>query len=220
MAIRTLIFDWDGTLHDTKALYGAALRQTLAWLSQQGYQVPKNQSDEYLSQYLGVNAQDMWVDYMPVLPLDVREECSRRTGEQMVKEIESGRAQLYPGAHEVLAYLKAAGYHLVILSNCKVPYMDAQRKAFRLDEWMEAYYCAEAYGFIPKEEIFPDVREQFPSEYCMIGDRASDRKVAAAHGIHFIGCSYGFGTAAEISGGDGTIQRIEELPAKLRKLAK
>lgn len=220
MGIRTLIFDWDGTLHDTKALYGAALRQTLAWLTQQGYSVPEDQSDERLSQYLGVNAQDMWMDYMPELPLNVREECSRRTGEQMVKEIQGGHAKLYPRTREVLTQLKAVGYHLVILSNCKVPYMEAQRKAFGLDEWMEDYYCAEAYGFIPKEEIFPDVAEAYPGEYCMIGDRASDRKVAAAHGIHFIGCSYGFGTYEEISGGDGIIQRIEELPTMLRELAK
>lgn len=218
MAIRTLIFDWDGTLHDTKALYGAALRQTLVWLSQQGYPVPEDQSDAHLSQYLGVNALDMWMDYMPELPLNVREECSRRTGEQMVEEIQAGHAKLYPRAQEVLAQLRYAGYHLVILSNCKEPYMDAQRKAFGLDEWIEAYYCAEAYGFIPKEEIFPDVQAQFPGEYCMIGDRASDRKVAAIHGIHFIGCSYGFGTAEEISGGDGTIQRIGGLPAMLGKL--
>ena len=218
MSIRTLIFDWDGTLHDTKALYGAALRQTLRWLSIQGYSVPENQSDEYLSRYLDVNAADMWRDYMPELPPEIREACSRRTGEQMVKEIKTGHAKLYPGTIPVLATLKNAGYHLVILSNCKVPYMEAQRTAFQLDEWMEAYYCAGAYNFIPKEEIFPDVVNRFPGEYCMIGDRASDRKVAEVHGIHFIGCSYGFGSEEEISGADGVIQRIEELPEVLRTI--
>lgn len=218
MGIRTLIFDWDGTLHDTKALYGASLRGTLRWLISQGYPVPENQSDEYLSRYLGVNARDMWMDYMPELPLEVREECSRRTGEQMVKEINAGNAKLYPGTLPVLSALKDSGYRLVILSNCKVPYMEAQRKAFELDARIESYFCSGAYGFRPKEEIFPDVAKNFPGEYCMIGDRASDRKVAEVHGIHFIGCSYGFGRLEEISGGDGVIQDIEELPEVLRRI--
>ncbi|MDO4384241.1 MAG: HAD hydrolase-like protein, partial [Eubacteriales bacterium] len=150
MGIRTLIFDWDGTLHDTKALYGASLRGTLRWLISQGYPVPENQSDEYLSRYLGVNARDMWMDYMPELPLEVREECSRRTGEQMVKEINAGNAKLYPGTLPVLSALKDSGYRLVILSNCKVPYMNAQRKAFGLDAWIESYFCSGAYDFRPK----------------------------------------------------------------------
>ena len=83
MKIQTVIFDWDGTLHDTKALYGAALRQTLSWLEEQGYSVPADQSDDRLARYLGVNARDMWNDFMPSLPAEIKGECSRQTGEQM-----------------------------------------------------------------------------------------------------------------------------------------
>ena len=71
MKIQTVIFDWDGTLHDTKALYGAALRRTLSRLEEQGYSVPKDRSDDRLARYLGVNARDMWNDFMPALPAEV-----------------------------------------------------------------------------------------------------------------------------------------------------
>ena len=275
MKIQTIIFDWDGTLHNTEKLYGAALRKTLRWLQGCGYAVPghpseppnqPNQSnlpdpsslrsllystnqidqlqplnpsktpiqqgqndppgqvdsadwsDARFRRYLGVNARDMWNDFMPDLPDAVKEECSRRTGTHMIECIESGMAALYPCAPEILRSLRDQGYHLVVLSNCKVPYMAAQRAHFGLDEYFDAYYCSGAYDFAPKESIFPDIAAAFPGEYLMIGDRASDRRVAEVHGIHFLGCAYGFGEPAEIRGGDGILTALADLPDKLREL--
>lgn len=47
---------------------------------------------------------------------------------------------------------------------------------------------------MPKEEIFPAISQAFPGPYLMIGDRATDRRVAQAHGFGFVGCAYGYGT--------------------------
>lgn len=33
----TVFFDYDGTLHDTMALYGPAFRAACAWLSKEGW---------------------------------------------------------------------------------------------------------------------------------------------------------------------------------------
>lgn len=209
--IRTVIFDWDGTLHDTKALYGESLRATLNWLETQGYHPPANRSDDTLSRYLGINAVDMWNDYMPELPDAVKTECSRRTGAEMIHQIEIGHARMYNGAEQSLRRLRGEGYHLVILSNCKVPYMEAQRRAFDLDRYFDAYYCSGAYDFRPKEQIFPRIRDRFRGGYCMAGDRLSDRKVSLAHGIPFIGCAYGFGTPDELEGADRIAYSAAEL---------
>ncbi len=221
MKIQTLIFDWDGTLHNTERLYGAALRKTIRWLQSGGYTVPGNPSDlsdARFRRYLGVNARDMWNDFLPDLPNDLKEECSRRTGIHMNECIENGMAELYPGAPELLRSLRDRGYHLVILSNCKVPYMAAQRANFGLDEYFDAYYCSGAYDFAPKEDIFPEIAAKFPGEYLMIGDRSSDRRVAEIHGIHFLGCAYGFGELDEIQGGDGILTALADLSDKLADL--
>ncbi len=216
--IQTLIFDWDGTLHDTESLYGESLRQTLKWLETQGYAVPADQSDARFRKYLGINAVDMWKDFMPELLDSMKKACSQRTGDNIVRLIQAGKARMYPRAMETLRELQKMGYRLVILSNCKVSYMDAQRAFFGLDEVMEDYYCCGAYDFRPKEEIFPYIQKKFPAGYCMIGDRASDRKVSDCWEIPFIGCSYGFGDAEELAGSDGILDAIDQLPAKLQEL--
>ena len=65
-----------------------------------------------------------------------------------------GRAKLYEGIPETLETLKSEGCRLMVLSNCKVDYMNAHRKILKLDRWFEDYFCGEAFGFIPKEDIF------------------------------------------------------------------
>lgn len=208
----TLVFDYDGTLHDTKKLYGRALRRVCSWLSGNGYIVPDDLSDDSVSKYLGVNAPDMWNDFMPELPLKIKKQASSMVGQEMISGVLSGEPALYPGVPEMLDALRAKGHRMVILSNCRTSYMDAHRSRYGLDKWFDGYFCAEAYSFIPKEEIFLSLNESFPdSQYIIIGDRASDFRVGTTHGFPVIGCAYGFGTAEERSVCTAVAQKPEEI---------
>ena len=83
----TLIFDWDGTLHNTLHLYGKAFRIAYRELVESGYAPPKYYSDEEMSQYLGMNAPDMWNAFMPELPQEVKKAASDQVGREMVRLI-------------------------------------------------------------------------------------------------------------------------------------
>ncbi len=109
MTLRTLIFDWDGTLHNTEALYGRAFQRAYAWLAEEGYAPERHYSHREVSVYLGMNAPEMWNTFMPELPQAVKEHCSAMIGEQMVSEIYAGNAILYPSAAETLAARKGGG---------------------------------------------------------------------------------------------------------------
>lgn len=197
----TIIFDFDGTLHNTKRLYGCAVRKVYDWLVEGGYANEHYYSDDDLSVYLGVNAPDMWKSFMPSLPEDIKNQASMMIGQEMIRRINAGEAVLYDGIPEALDTLRGMGLKLSVLSNCRTAYMDAHRNYFGLDKWFDNYYCAEAYGFIPKEKIFLSVKKESPGEaFIMVGDRASDFLVSKTHSIPFIGCSYGFGTAEELAG--------------------
>ena len=211
--IRTIIFDWDGTLHNTARLYGCAFRAAYEFLVQEG-QAPKHvYCDEDVSCYLGMNPPDMWSTFMPELPQRYKEQAIKLVGEQMVAQIVAGKAQLYAGVEAMLDTLKAQGYTLVVLSNCKHDYMEAHKAAFGLDQWFSAYYCGEDFDYAPKEEIFAAFEEAHPKDFVMIGDRRSDFAVAQAHGLRSIACAYGFGDAEEYTSADLIAHSPADIPA-------
>ena len=193
-----LIFDYDGTLHNTKHIYGCAFRSAYDMLVKEGYAEERVYTDEDDSKYLGVSAPDMWKDFMPQLADEVWQRASMIIGGEMIEGVLNGKAQLFDGITDMLDELKARGLKMAILSNCRHAYMDAHRKALGLDKWFDSYFCAEDYDFIPKEDIFPFIKEKYPDEsFIMIGDRASDFRVGEVNGLKTVGCAYGFGTEEE-----------------------
>lgn len=214
----TLIFDWDGTLHDTAHLYGCAFRSAYAWLVSEGYAQPRAYSDAEVSVYLGMTARDMWDTFMPRLPREVKEQASAIIGREMISAIRAGRATLYPGTEEMLEKLKRQGYRMVILSNCKHAYMEAHREMFRLDRWFAGFYCSGDFDFAPKEEIFPRIQQRFPGSFAVIGDRDTDFRAAATHHLPFVACAYGFGRPEEWEGADRIARDVSQLPALIGEI--
>lgn len=214
-----LVFDYDGTLHNTAGLYGKAFRKGYKWLVDGGYAEDVYRSDEEMSKYLGMNPLDMWKAFMPDLPEDVRAHASAMVGEGMSYGVEHGDAVLFDHVPEVLQELKDEGHMLAILSNCRNSYMAAHRKAFRLEQWFDGFFPAQEYDYIPKEDIFKVIMKRYPGEkYVMIGDRASDIKAGTENGITTIGCSYGFADPGELDDASYIISDITELPELVRKI--
>lgn len=210
--INTIIFDWDGTLHETATLYGASVRFAIDYLISKGYTPQKPQTDEYLSRYLGMTAAQMWADFFPNLPSDIQKNAERIVGEKMDSQIYEGKAALYKGCCEMLTALKEQGYKLAILSNARHDYLEAHRSFFELDKWFDKYYAAEDYNFIPKEEIFEMIKNELPGDYVIIGDRDSDLKTAIKHGLKSIGCLYGYGTKEELHPAAALVENINDIP--------
>jgi phosphoglycolate phosphatase len=211
----TLIFDWDGTLHNTKHLYGCAFRTAYRWLVTSGYAPEHTYSDDDVAIYLGLNAREMWNTFRPDLPQAVKTHCSDLVGQEMVAAVQRGDAILYPGAAEALTSLKQKGFRLVFLSNCKHAYLEAHRAYFQLDQWFDGYYCCQDYDFAPKEVIFEEILRQFAGPFLVIGDRASDLAVARVHQLPSVGCAYGFGTENELANATVVADTVSELPEKI-----
>ena len=206
------------TLHDTGRLYGSAFRRAYSWLVSRGWAPERDDRDEEVTCYLGMNAHDMWNRFMPQLLQEIKNRASDIIGREMIARIEAGEAVLYPGTEETLNQLKARGYEMVILSNCKRAYLDAHRRAFALDRWFTGFCCCEDFDFAPKEEIFPAFRPRHPEASAVIGARASDLTVAASHGLLSVGCAYGFGSPGELASADRIAQSVKEIPALVAQL--
>lgn len=209
--IRTLFFDYDGTLHNSIKIYGPAFRKAYDHLVHLGFAEERNWTDTEISHWLGYNPLEMWNRFMPGLEDTVRNRCSAMIGEEMIALTEHGRAELYEGAAETLEYLKNKGYRLVFLSNCKRSYRDSHSRRFGLEHYFEKLVCSEEYDFIPKYEILKEIKGDYPEEMVMIGDRMHDLEAGKKNRIYTIGCSYGFALEGELMDADLILRDIAEL---------
>lgn len=213
--IKTIFFDYDGTLHNSLTLYASGFRKAYRYLVKEGYAVPREWSDKEISYWLGFNPKDMWAEFMPELNQSIREKCSEIIGQEMKKQIEEAKPLLYDGALETLCYLKDKGYHLIFISNCKTYYKESHNKLFKLDQYFERLVCSDEYDFIPKYEILKKIKDQYPNEQMIIGDRKQDIEAGQKNGIYTIGCTYGFALKGELNSADLLIGDIREIQKEL-----
>lgn len=213
-----LIFDYDGTLHQSMLTYAPAFRATCKMLADKGYMAEKEFTDEEISYWLGFNSTDMWNNFLPDVPADVKENARIFLGQDMGQRVENGEGALYPHAEEVLAELKSQGHTLIFLSNCRVKYMERHSRVFRLHRFFDYFYCCEEFDFIPKYQIFRLFSLQHKGEFIVIGDRFHDIETAEKNGLKSIGCGYGYGNKGELSAADIIVDDITEIPKAVKNL--
>ena len=213
-----LIFDYDGTIHNSMLTYAPAFRDTMKWLSDNGYIAAKEYTDAEISCWLGFNSTDMWNSFHPELDLEIREKARLMLGKNMAERVDRGEGALYDGAEEVLSQLKSSGNTLIFMSNCRFHYLERHKRVFRLDRFFDYFYCCEAFDFIPKYEIFREIAPNHTGNFTIIGDRFHDIETAVRNGLTSIGCAYGFGSREELSQSDIIVENIKDIPEAVKRL--
>ncbi|TCT15711.1 phosphoglycolate phosphatase [Natranaerovirga pectinivora] len=209
--IKTIFFDFDGTLHDSSKIYVPAFKKAYQFLIDNNGAEEKEWTDEEVASWLGYTSIEMWKKFMPNLDENIRKEASKIIGKEMNSLLATGSGYLYDGTIHTLEYLKGKGYSLVFLSNCGNTYKETVRKVFYLDKYFSNFLCAEEYDYIPKFQIFKEVRDQYKEEMVIIGDRIHDIETGVKNNIHSIGCLYGYGNESELTNASYCIQSITEL---------
>ena len=213
-----IIFDYDGTLHNSMLTYAPAFRDTMKGLSDNGFIANRVYSDKEISYWLGFNSTDMWGQFHPELDKEIREKARKMLGENMAERLDRGEGALFTGCEDMLGALKNAGHTLIFLSNCRVHYMERAKRLFHLEKWFSYFYCCEEYDFIPKHEIFRKFAPYHEGRFIVVGDRFHDIETAVQNGLKSIGCGYGYGSHEELSKADIIVERIEDIPQAVEKL--
>lgn len=194
-----LLFDYDGTLHDSMKIYAPSVQ--LAWdrLAAKGLTEARTLSEEELRPCIGMTPDEMWRHFMPDIDGEEKEYCSKLVGDNMFELVRRGEAKLYDGVPEALTELRRRGFRLVLLSNCPISYLEAHTAQFHLEQYFEGLYCAEEFGYRPKHEIFERLRGHYPGPFAVVGDRRQDMEIAQRGGVPAIGCLYGYGSPEELA---------------------
>ena len=206
-----LLFDYDGTLHDSLRIYAPAVQAAWDRLADLGHAAPRTWEPEKLRRWIGLSPQEMWDRCLPALPQKEKAFSSRFVGEQMLALIQAGRAQLYPGVPQLLTALRREGFRLLLLSSCPRSYLHAHSRQFGLDAWFDGLYCGEEFLYRPKYEIVPELQIRHRGAFLVIGDRRQDVEAARKNGLPAVGCRYGYGGPGELDQAD----RIAEEPAQI-----
>ena len=148
-----LVFDYDGTINNTMTLYEPAIREICSWLLANNYAKEANPSKERIASWLGMNAREMWKDFMPDLDPDIRLQAEKMVGEYMMSRVRNHEAKWYPEVEETLDLLKRQGYKMVILSNSKKITGETHFKAFDMGRWFDKWYDCESFNWAPKTDI-------------------------------------------------------------------
>lgn len=209
--VRTIFFDFDGTLHETGRIYLPAFRKAYQALTEKGLAPPRTFSDKEIQHWLGHNAKDMWEEFMPQLPGEEKLQASEQIRREMLWLLKKGQGRLYPGVKETLRTLRLRGIHLVFFSNCRGSYRDAVREIYGLDEFFHDYIISESYDFQPKHAILKQVMDQYQREILVVGDRIHDVDAGFRNGLSSVACRYGYGTPQEFVHATGVIDHMEEL---------
>ena len=215
-----LLFDFDGTLHDTIRIYAPAFQKAYEYLVGKGQARPRSWREDEISGWLGYSSKDMWNAFMPELPEREKETCSRIIGMEMLTALKSGKARLYDGVQNLLRQLKLDGFNLIFLSNCKISYMQESIRQFSLAPYFSAFYCTEQYDFKAKHEIFPDIADKHEGDFLIIGDRHVDMQLAEKNNLPSIGCTYGYGNSEELKTATVVVDSPTEILVAVNQISK
>jgi phosphoglycolate phosphatase len=208
---KTLIFDFDGTIHDTIHVYFPAFLKGYQYLVDHDMAEPRTFTPKEVSIWLGYNSDDMWKTFMPNCPEVFQNKAKSIIGDEMRLQLESGNGVLYSDAHDVLTKLVERGYKLVFLSNCSEVYMNTAIKVFGLDRYFHQFVCSGQYEQLPKPEILSAIKHTLDPEMAIIGDRFHDMEAGIQNGITTIGCAYGYGESEELRQADKVISSLGKL---------
>ena len=95
--IKTIIFDYDGTIHQTLGIYEPAFRETYQWLTEQKVAEEQKIASSRIAGWLGLNSKEMWDTFMPELDQKYKDQASKMVGERMIEQVRKHKAVWYPG---------------------------------------------------------------------------------------------------------------------------
>ncbi|MBI2300243.1 MAG: HAD family hydrolase [Armatimonadetes bacterium] len=218
MSPELVIFDYDGVLCRAEAYTPDALRVGLRRFHAATGIEPADPDDETLLKTLGYAAAQAYPRLLPEAVRHLWPLLHQLTLDAMEERIRAlGAAAWYPGAAQLLDDLLAGGRILVLASNSSERYQRVHGEVHGLARWFRHLYHAQMPGIASKADMVARalIAEPGADGAVMVGDRASDRDAARAHGVPFIACVWGHGNPVEWAGAAAQVADLTALRAAL-----
>ncbi|MFX1507965.1 MAG: HAD family hydrolase [Promethearchaeota archaeon] len=209
--IDTIIFDFDGTLHDGEKLSLPIFHDCLQSLYKR-FQIKKEYpSDETILSQFGKQADDIYPSLLETTNLQIISTFEKCVEEAEVKAFKEGKGIFYPNVESTLLTLKDRKYRLALCTNARTDYFEAAVEVFGLNKYFDKMMTAGQNLGKDKAWMIGKIIEKLKSKhFAVVGDRIHDIQAAKTNGGIAIGCTYGFG-GREVEKADLQIAQFEEL---------
>jgi phosphoglycolate phosphatase len=206
---KSILFDLDGTLTDPKE---GILNSVKFALSRFGTAVP---DEDTLLKFIGPPLQGSFRDFYDFSGSDI--ELAIRYFREYFTSKGIHENRLYPGAAELLEFLKSRGVFIVLATTKPTAYANSILENFKIAEYFAYVKGSNLDGTESgKSEIIDHIIEKFRLEKAstiMVGDRSYDILGAKENGIDSAGVLYGYGSESELEEAEATyiVRNIVEM---------
>jgi phosphoglycolate phosphatase len=181
-----VIFDVDGTLHDTFAWWGPVIRAGLERFAEREGIALDLPDDEAACAVVGMKDAAVWAPFLPEPHKHRWPELRRVVVPLEVEVLHSGRDYLFPGVRELLAHLRSIGVRIALASNCRGAYLEAFCEGQGLRAASDWQFCLDSDGVETKRDMLRlAVEVSGARRAVMVGDREPDLAAARELGIPF-----------------------------------
>ena len=220
MSETMIIFDTDGTLMDGRhAVIDAVIEGLVATYGH--FQLPAPAPDrDRIALSMGLPSSTFFrTAFDPsTVPTELRDpfvgEFEVQSTRAEVAALSRGDSQLYAGAVQTLATLRARGFQLALFSNASEPYFQTVVEVHRLDRWfsrtLSLEYAVRRRLARHKTGMVRHLAQGYEN-VVVVGDRIHDIEAGQALGARTVGCRYGFGESKELERANWTIDGLSEM---------
>ena len=189
-----LVFDWDGTLHDS---VGAIVSSMRAACRDLGLPEP---SELQVRQIIGLGLADALRRVAPTLdPRRYPDMAERYRRHYLAGD---GELCLFDGVTPLLEALHARGFTLAVATGKSRRDLDRVLTASGVERFFAASRCADECFSKPHPQMLRELMEAFdapPERTLMIGDTTHDLHMAANAGVDSLAVSYGAHSGEQLS---------------------
>lgn len=183
-----VVFDVDGTLHDTFRWWAPIIRAGLRrFADQQGLDVvmPDDRTAEAV---VGMKDAGVWAPFLPEAHKHRWQELRAVVLPMEVEEVSRGVDYLFAGVRPLLVHLRRIGVKVALASNCRRTYMGAMQNGQGLAALTDWQFCLDSPGVATKTDMLRIARTTAgePGRVVMVGDREPDHEAARALGWPFV----------------------------------
>lgn len=196
MRAKLVIFDFDGTLGDTRHNIVVTLQRTMRL---RGLEL---RDEATCASTIGLTLEDSFLSMYPTMSRDEARECVALYREIFYESIEELSPNLFPGVVDALACLAAMDIKMSIASSRSSPSLLLFLKNMGISQYFDYVLGSDSVTkHKPDPEPVLQTLDHYgltPSDAIVVGDMPVDIEMAHNAGVRAIGVSYGNATSEEL----------------------